>query len=71
MILQRDFVIMRFILRGDTSAKIRITAMKITCVNEETREKSMPKADGDIHLKNMFQSITSVRISTQRTPLYN
>ena len=50
MILQRDFVIMRFILRGNTSANMRITAMKITCMDGRARETTMPRYVGKLIL---------------------
>ncbi len=68
MILQRDFVIMRFILMGKRIANMRITTMKITCENEEAREKTMPRSVGKISLANSPLSTTSKRKSPQRIP---
>ncbi len=71
MISQRDFVMMHFILMGNTSANMRITAMKITCENEEAREKRITKSVCLPIFKTRFKSITSRRKSIKRIPLYN
>ena len=71
IILQRDLVIMRFTLMGKRIANMRTKTMKITCENEEAREKTMPRSADQKCLQNMLKSTTTKRRSKQKIPLYN
>ena len=58
MILQRNFVMICFILNGKTNANTRSTAMKTTWLNDERIEKIKAMVDGGESLFDNSKSMT-------------